>query len=300
MLVHRARDRTTRLLDFFVAAPGLGRPRKPAEMESVDVDFDSETTQVFHIGTASCAVPGNAAGLEEAHRAFGSLPWPRLVAPALELAHDGFELTRQQAYLHAILDVILRHTPEGRRVYAEARGRRPAPPSRPRRHARADRRPGREGAVPRRARAGDRRAPAGDGRGGHGRRPGRLPRHPAPAAVGELPPPRGALEPAAVLGRRPDRLRARAARPAPERAGRKRQGDRAARRGDGRADPRPRARLRARALPRRAGLEPAREREREACARRGCGRCRGTTHISAIDERGNAASLSASAGSGSG
>jgi gamma-glutamyltranspeptidase/glutathione hydrolase len=117
MLVHRARDRTTRLLDFFVAAPGLGRPRRPAAMESVDVDFDSETAQVFHIGTASCAVPGNAAGLEEAHRAFGSLPWPRLVAPAVELAHDGFELTRQQAYLHAILDVILRHTPEGRRVY---------------------------------------------------------------------------------------------------------------------------------------------------------------------------------------
>src|SRR4249919_1513527 len=81
MLVHRARDRTTRLLDFFVAAPGLGVPRKPAEMESVDVDFDSETAQVFHIGSASCAVPGNASGLEEAHRAFGSLPWPRLVAP---------------------------------------------------------------------------------------------------------------------------------------------------------------------------------------------------------------------------
>jgi gamma-glutamyltranspeptidase/glutathione hydrolase len=117
MLVHRARDRTTRLLDFFVAAPGLGRTRTAAEMESVDVDFDSETAQVFHIGSASCAVPGNAAGLEAAHRAFGSLSWRRLVEPAIELAHDGFELTRQQAYLHAILDVILRHTPEGRRVY---------------------------------------------------------------------------------------------------------------------------------------------------------------------------------------
>ena len=119
MLVHRARDRTTRLLDFFVAAPGLGRARKPVEMESVDVDFDSETAQVFHIGSASCAVPGNAAGLEAAHRAYGSLPWARLVEPAVELAHDGFELTRQQAYLHAILDVILRHTPEGRRVYKQ-------------------------------------------------------------------------------------------------------------------------------------------------------------------------------------
>jgi gamma-glutamyltranspeptidase/glutathione hydrolase len=117
MLVHRARDRTTRLFDFFVAVPGLGRSRKPVEMESVDVDFDSETAQVFHIGSASCAVPGNAAGLEAAHRAYGSLPWPRLVEPAVALAHRGFELTGQQSYLHGILDVILRHTAEGRRVY---------------------------------------------------------------------------------------------------------------------------------------------------------------------------------------
>src|SRR5438045_1212213 len=50
-----------RLADFFVATPGLGRPeRAGAEMHAVDVGFggDSETTQVFRIGEASCAVPG--------------------------------------------------------------------------------------------------------------------------------------------------------------------------------------------------------------------------------------------------
>jgi gamma-glutamyltranspeptidase/glutathione hydrolase len=118
MLVHRARDRTTRLLDFFVAVPGLGRARaQPIEMESIDVEFDRESAQAFHIGAATCAVPGNAAGLEAAHRSYGSLPWRELVAPAIDLARSGFELNRQQAYLHAILDVILRHTAEGRRVY---------------------------------------------------------------------------------------------------------------------------------------------------------------------------------------
>jgi gamma-glutamyltranspeptidase/glutathione hydrolase len=117
MLVHRARDRTDRLLDFFVAVPGLGRPRRPAEMESIDIDFDGGTSQIFHIGAGSCAVPGAAAGLEAAHRAYGSIPWPRLFEPALELARGGVELTRPQAYLHAILDLILRHTPEGRRIY---------------------------------------------------------------------------------------------------------------------------------------------------------------------------------------
>jgi gamma-glutamyltranspeptidase/glutathione hydrolase len=118
MLVHRARDRADRLLDFFVAVPGLGahRPR-PADMESIDIDFDGDTSQIFRIGAASCAVPGAAAGLEAAHRSFGSLRWPRLFEPALELASGGVELTRPQAYLHAILDLILRHTPEGRRIY---------------------------------------------------------------------------------------------------------------------------------------------------------------------------------------
>jgi gamma-glutamyltranspeptidase/glutathione hydrolase len=119
MLVHRARDRTTRLLDFFVAVPGLGRPRNSAEMDAVAVDFDSETAQVFHIGSPSCAVPGNAAGLEAAHGAYGSMPWAQLVEPAVELARSGFALTGQQSYLHGILDVILRHTAEGRRVYTK-------------------------------------------------------------------------------------------------------------------------------------------------------------------------------------
>ena len=121
MLVHRARDRSTRVLDFFVAAPGLGLGRGEAgAMEAVTVDFSGDSTQVFKIGAASCAVPGAAAGLEAAHRTFGTLPWKELIAPAIELAREGVELNRAQAYLHAILDLILRHTPEGRQIYGEA------------------------------------------------------------------------------------------------------------------------------------------------------------------------------------
>jgi gamma-glutamyltranspeptidase / glutathione hydrolase len=118
MLVHGARDRSNRLLDFFVAAPGLGlEPGHAAAMEAVNVDFSGDSSQVFKIGAASVAVPGALAGLELAHRSYASLPWRELVAPAIELARDGVELTRPQAYLHAILDLILRHTDEGRRLY---------------------------------------------------------------------------------------------------------------------------------------------------------------------------------------
>src|SRR3954452_19792263 len=101
--------RPPRVADFFVATPGLGRPEPAgAEMHAIDVGFggDSETTQVFRIGEASCAVPGTGAGLEAVHREYGRLPWADVVAPAIELAREGVVLTREQAHLHAILDLI--------------------------------------------------------------------------------------------------------------------------------------------------------------------------------------------------
>src|SRR5229473_5233966 len=46
MLVHRARDRSTRVLDFFTAVPGLGlSPDEVHEMDAVDVDFSGGSTQ---------------------------------------------------------------------------------------------------------------------------------------------------------------------------------------------------------------------------------------------------------------
>lgn len=124
MLVHRARDGVTSVLDFFVTVPGLALRRRgaAAEMEQIDVDF-AESSQEFRIGASACAVPGATAGLEEAHRLFGSRPWPALLEPAIELARDGIELTRAQAHLHAVLDLILRHSEQGRAIYGPA-GRR--------------------------------------------------------------------------------------------------------------------------------------------------------------------------------
>jgi gamma-glutamyltranspeptidase / glutathione hydrolase len=116
LLVHRARDRTTRLLDFYVAYPGEGASSPQGEMDSIEVDF-SGSTQVFHVGGASCAVPGTTLGLETAHRAYGSQPWRRLLEPAIRLAHGGLELNESQAYLHKILDAILRFRDEGRAIY---------------------------------------------------------------------------------------------------------------------------------------------------------------------------------------
>ena len=117
LLVHRARDGRSRLLDFFVSVPGARLRGTAADMETIDVDFDGSTTQAFRVGAASVAVPGAVAGLATAHRVYGTVPWPRLLEPAIALARDGFELTPEQAYLHAILDIILRHTEAGEAIY---------------------------------------------------------------------------------------------------------------------------------------------------------------------------------------
>jgi gamma-glutamyltranspeptidase/glutathione hydrolase len=121
MLVHRASDRSDRLLDFFVALPGRGLEAQAAAMTEVEVPFDEHTVQLFRIGGASCAVPGTVAGLGEAHRLYSRVPWPDLIAPAVELARQGVVLNPQQAFLHRILDVMLRAEPEGRRIYGERR-----------------------------------------------------------------------------------------------------------------------------------------------------------------------------------
>ena len=101
------------LLDFFVAVPGLGprgRALDPADLHAFTVPFGT-AEQVFHIGPASVAVPGMLAGLDMASRRFGRLPLVDLVAPAVHLARTGVVVGDETAYLHAILEEMLGHTP---------------------------------------------------------------------------------------------------------------------------------------------------------------------------------------------
>jgi gamma-glutamyltranspeptidase / glutathione hydrolase len=115
MLVHEAATGRTTVLDFFVTVPRGAVPSP--ELLELAVDFDGDTKQLFRTGPAAVAVPGTARGLEEAHRRWGRLEWASLLAPAAALAREGFELTAMQGYLHAILDPLLRHSPEGDAMY---------------------------------------------------------------------------------------------------------------------------------------------------------------------------------------
>jgi gamma-glutamyltranspeptidase/glutathione hydrolase len=60
-------------------------------------------------------------GLWEASARWGSVPWAELLAPAARLAREGVVLTEAQAYLHEILDLLLRYSPEGDALYGPGR-----------------------------------------------------------------------------------------------------------------------------------------------------------------------------------
>ncbi len=120
MLIHdpgRNNDERTVLIDFFVAAGGADGVERGAELVPIPVDFGG-TVQVFHVGAASCGVPGTPAGLERVIDRFGSLPRSRLVEPGVRLGREGVTVTREQAYFHEILEPILTSAPEGAALYA--------------------------------------------------------------------------------------------------------------------------------------------------------------------------------------
>jgi len=101
------------VIDCFFAVPS----RSPGDMDEVEIDFADASTQIFHVGEASVAVPGLMHGLREAHERRGRLPWARLFVPALELAARPFVATEAQAFLHEILVPILQREHAGKKVY---------------------------------------------------------------------------------------------------------------------------------------------------------------------------------------
>jgi gamma-glutamyltranspeptidase/glutathione hydrolase len=115
LLVYEAQEARARLLDFGVAVPE--HPEPASELIEVWVNFDGDTRQLFRTGPAAVAVPGTGRGLWEAHCRFGSLPWAELLAPAVQLAREGVVLNEAQAFLHKILDPLLRSSPEGDAMY---------------------------------------------------------------------------------------------------------------------------------------------------------------------------------------
>ena len=80
----------TEVCDMFTNAPGKGAPgvERP-DMKTILLDF-GPTTQTFHVGPASVAVPGLPAGLRALHARYSTLPLATLARPAIESARKGY------------------------------------------------------------------------------------------------------------------------------------------------------------------------------------------------------------------
>lgn len=110
-------DQGYKVLDFFAATPGRGLKALPAlDFAPVTVDF-GQTTQVFHVGKAAAAVPGELAGLLALHRRAGRLPLRDVVAPAVSWARDGFTVSPQIARIAAVITPIVSRSPAVARLF---------------------------------------------------------------------------------------------------------------------------------------------------------------------------------------
>ena len=82
-------------LDFRERAPAASTP-------TMFVGPDGRDNGKSQTGHLASGVPGSVAGLSEAHRRFGKLPWKTLLDPAIQLARDGFVIDEYRN--HSIAD----------------------------------------------------------------------------------------------------------------------------------------------------------------------------------------------------
>lgn len=95
------------LFDFFVQTPKVRHKVEDMDFELSQINFGN-TTQAQYIGRGSAAVPGCPAGVFAVHAALGSMPMIEIAAPAIRLAKEGVEITPYQDYSIRILEDVFK------------------------------------------------------------------------------------------------------------------------------------------------------------------------------------------------
>ncbi|CAN5338339.1 gamma-glutamyltransferase [soil metagenome] len=90
-MVIRMKDGTTTTLDFREKAPA-------AATTGMYLDKEGNVIPGLSLnGHLASGVPGSVDGMVEAHTKYGSLPWKDLVQPAIDLALNGFTISKREA-----------------------------------------------------------------------------------------------------------------------------------------------------------------------------------------------------------
>jgi gamma-glutamyltranspeptidase/glutathione hydrolase len=108
-LLLRTHDGHATFIDFREKAP-------LAATENMYLDAQGNVIpEASEVGYRSIATPGSVAGLVYAERKYGRLNLKRVMAPAIKLAAEGFELTAEEA--HELTDPDLAKFPESKRIF---------------------------------------------------------------------------------------------------------------------------------------------------------------------------------------
>ena len=102
------------LYDFFVQVPKK-RVEEP-EFYPIYVDFGA-AVQEFHIGAGSVAIPGLVEGIYQVHKDKGTLPLSEIIKPAVKYARQGVYLSSMQASFVKLLEPIFTSTKSSMDVY---------------------------------------------------------------------------------------------------------------------------------------------------------------------------------------
>ncbi|EDX87758.1 gamma-glutamyltransferase [Synechococcus sp. PCC 7335] len=117
LLAHQAKSHTDTLFDFFTQTPKTRSTSTKPDFYPIEANF-GDTIQEFHIGLASIAVPGLLAGALAVHKKLGRLPLKVVAEPAIAFARKGVTVSDFQGYCYELLDSILMATPASREIYA--------------------------------------------------------------------------------------------------------------------------------------------------------------------------------------
>lgn len=101
-MIYRETNGNAYSLDYREMAPALAH-------RDMFLDENGEVDKTISMSSLSASgVPGSIMGMWEAHQEFGSLPWEELVNPSVEIALDGFYLTKKEAEkLNSIREELL-------------------------------------------------------------------------------------------------------------------------------------------------------------------------------------------------
>lgn len=113
--------KSIKMVDFFCQTPKHKKPIKEQEFTSILIDFGN-TTEEFHVGKGSIAVPGAIAGIYKMHEMWGKIPISELFEPAIQWSNEGIELDKFQAFDFVLLQNIFKINPIGRELFFDSDG----------------------------------------------------------------------------------------------------------------------------------------------------------------------------------